>query len=293
MRPLAAAALLVAALGCEKASPPSGPPPVPARPQSIEEALARVHAELPDGAEFAAWSEVGVPAIRTGAMEPRAGLALWYQLRAARDRLAMTPVVIDSELENEDLGDSAREELARAGTLTAAQFFRRRADLWAADGSGADLRAIDPGAIAVRPVRAAAFDFASRNEQYAEMERLNPQLAGLRMQRLAVRVALIAAPARELPAHLALGGWNDCPHPHEHVVVLEEWRRRHGAEVVFVGGDTLELLVERPVVARSELAALAREQFLYCADIVTQGTGDVAALAGELSGAGAWFFWWD
>jgi hypothetical protein len=289
---LVSAALVVAAIGCEKASVPARPLRQPAPPASTDEAMERVRAELPDSPAFAAWNEVAVPAIRTEAMEPAAGLALWHQLRAARDRLAMTPVVIDSDLRIEHDGDAASQALARARTSTAAAFFRRRADAWAADGFGEELRPLDPGAIAVRAVRAPAFEFVMRNQRDAETKRLNPELANL-LPPLAVRVALIAAPARDLPAHLVLGGWNECPQPDEHVIVLDAWRRRYGAEVVFVGGDTLELLVERPVVVQSELAALAREQFLYCADIVTQGTGDLEALARELSGAASWYFWWD
>ncbi len=41
-----------------------------------------------------------------------------------------------------------------------------------------------------------------------------------------------------------------------------------------------------------ERKRLIWEQYLYCADIVSQGAGHVSALANELS-APAWFFWWD
>ncbi|HEU5059674.1 MAG TPA: DUF4253 domain-containing protein, partial [Kofleriaceae bacterium] len=191
--------------------------------------------------------------------------------RGERDRIAMAAVLVDMEY---DLDEMAAEEpsaaLSRARSLAAERFFARRAAEPDRPGGGE----VDARAIRLRPVRAPRFDFASAGAP-------------------AVRVVLIAGPPGELLAHLRFGGWNDCPEPHEHVVVLEAWRRRHGAELVFAGHDTLELLVERPPVARSDLARLAREQSLYCADIVTQGTGDVAALASELSGAGSWFFWWD
>ena len=39
--------------------------------------------------------------------------------------------------------------------------------------------------------------------------------------------------------------------------------------------------------------ALAREQFVYCPDIVYQGTGTLAGLAAALLEGTTWYFWWD
>ncbi|WP_414650247.1 DUF4253 domain-containing protein, partial [Duganella sp.] len=34
-------------------------------------------------------------------------------------------------------------------------------------------------------------------------------------------------------------------------------------------------------------------QYLYCADIVDQGTESIEALAATLLNARVWYFWWD
>ena len=97
----------------------------------------------------------------------------------------------------------------------------------------------------------------------------------------------------EVFAYLGYGAWNDCPAPEDHVAAHRRWHERHGAEVYAVAGDVVECWVPRPPQDRDGAAALAREQYLYCADIVDQGTGTLLNLAGALKGAPAWFFWWD
>ena len=47
------------------------------------------------------------------------------------------------------------------------------------------------------------------------------------------------------------------------------------------------------VDAKKARYALAREQFAYCDDIVTQGVGSIDALADGLRGSKSWYFWWD
>ncbi|MEN3327087.1 MAG: hypothetical protein V7638_1894 [Acidobacteriota bacterium] len=51
--------------------------------------------------------------------------------------------------------------------------------------------------------------------------------------------------------------------------------------------------VARPASTRDEALALAKQQFIYCSDIVHQGVGSVEALAATLFGATVWYFWWD
>jgi hypothetical protein len=38
---------------------------------------------------------------------------------------------------------------------------------------------------------------------------------------------------------------------------------------------------------------LAREQYLYCSDIVWQGVGSVSNLSKTLLNSNYWYFWWD
>jgi len=38
---------------------------------------------------------------------------------------------------------------------------------------------------------------------------------------------------------------------------------------------------------------LAKEQYIFCNDIVDQGVGTVSALAATLLDSNYWYFWWD
>jgi hypothetical protein len=97
----------------------------------------------------------------------------------------------------------------------------------------------------------------------------------------------------EAPAWVGFGDWNACPSPAEHVALMRHWETKYGAEVVCIDRDVLEMHVSRPPNTREEAMALAREQFLYCDDIVYQGTETLEALAATLLGGTTWFFWWD
>jgi hypothetical protein len=78
-----------------------------------------------------------------------------------------------------------------------------------------------------------------------------------------------------------------------HVAFLKRWHEAWGAEVVGIAGDVVEMEVARPPKDRAAALALAREQFLYCADIVHQGVGSLEALGAILLGGKVWYFWWD
>lgn len=109
-----------------------------------------------------------------------------------------------------------------------------------------------------------------------------------------VYVARIPTPRSwEIPAYLCYGGWNACPAPEDQVVAHRAWHERYGAEIYAVVGDVVECWVERPPEEEEAATALAREQYLYCADIVEQGTGTLLSLAASLKRSSAWFFWWD
>lgn len=99
--------------------------------------------------------------------------------------------------------------------------------------------------------------------------------------------------AWEIPAHLKFGGWNECPAPEQHVSILRRWTEKHGLEIYAMTGDVLECTVTRPPSNRTDAMALAREQFLYCNDIVYQGTETFSLLAATLLHSKVWFFWWD
>lgn len=97
----------------------------------------------------------------------------------------------------------------------------------------------------------------------------------------------------EVPAHLGFGGWNECPRPEIHVAVLREWQGTYGAVPVCVARDVLECVVMRPPQEEADAMTLAAQHWLFCDDIVDQGTQSVRALARELWKSPTWFFWWD
>lgn len=109
-----------------------------------------------------------------------------------------------------------------------------------------------------------------------------------------VHIVLVATDdPTTVPAHLRLGGWNECPAPEYHVAALRHWRDRYGAELVGLNMDTFNLRVTRKPATRDEAIALAHVQYAYCKDIVDQGTESISRLAAELMAHDWWFFWWD
>lgn len=97
----------------------------------------------------------------------------------------------------------------------------------------------------------------------------------------------------EIPAYVKYGGWNACPMPEEHVAIMKYWNEKYGAKIISITGDTIGCVVDNPPTTKEEAMALAREQFLYCDDIVTQGCESISILAGTLLNARYWEFWWD
>ncbi len=109
-----------------------------------------------------------------------------------------------------------------------------------------------------------------------------------------VTIALLPRPhCWQVPAFLKFGGWNACPWPHEHVTILRYWEEQFGARVVCLTEDTIECMVSRPPRTRRDALLLARDQYLYCEDIVEQGTRSLDALAAGLLNGESWYFWWD
>ncbi len=109
-----------------------------------------------------------------------------------------------------------------------------------------------------------------------------------------VSLTLIDARAPwEIPAHLTFGDWNECPPPVVHVALAKKWYEEYGAEIVSATGELVEFVVARPPNTREQALALADEQFVYCPDLVHQGTETLSHLAASLLNAEYWYFWWD
>ena len=97
----------------------------------------------------------------------------------------------------------------------------------------------------------------------------------------------------EAIAHLRFGNWNANPAAEHHVAALKSWHERYGAELVGCSHDVINLHVTRRPATREEALALAREQYLYCNDIIDQGAETLSNLAAVLMASDWWFFWWD
>jgi hypothetical protein len=109
-------------------------------------------------------------------------------------------------------------------------------------------------------------------------------------------VFITVIPAQEnwmVPCYMRIGGWNECPNAEEHGAIFKYWGDKYGARVTCITSDVIEFQVARPPATREEALLLAREQYVYCADIVQQGTETIEALAATLLNARVWFFWWD
>jgi hypothetical protein len=96
-----------------------------------------------------------------------------------------------------------------------------------------------------------------------------------------------------IPCFLKTGSWNDCPNPEEHAAIFKYWDEKYGISVVGITGDVIELEVKNPPTTKQQALELAQQQFIYCPDIVYQGTQTIAALASTLLNGKIWFFWWD
>ncbi|MBQ4465919.1 MAG: DUF4253 domain-containing protein [Oscillospiraceae bacterium] len=96
----------------------------------------------------------------------------------------------------------------------------------------------------------------------------------------------------ETVIYLPFGGWNECPYPEEIAAVLHDWHEKYGAVPALMTHDILEVYVPSPIPTEQAMEA-AKEQYLFCCDIVEQGVGTIGALADCLRQSKMWYFWWD
>ncbi|PRX12173.1 uncharacterized protein DUF4253 [Actinoplanes italicus] len=80
--------------------------------------------------------------------------------------------------------------------------------------------------------------------------------------------------------------------PEDHLAVLRLWHERHGAELYYAGGTSLELSVARPPTTKAEVARCAVEQSVYCHDLLGI-FGKPADVAVKQVSNHHWSFWWD
>jgi hypothetical protein len=112
--------------------------------------------------------------------------------------------------------------------------------------------------------------------------------------RKAVHLGKIPTPRNwEAPAFIGMGGWNACPDAAVLTAFSKRWQERYGAEVVSITHDVMEFSVTKPPVTKESAVELAKEQYIFCPDIVDQGVVDVSTLAATLLNSKYWYFWWD
>ncbi len=198
----------------------------------------------------------------------------WRDLRTNAPGLGYWPVILGDdrtfEQTKKSLEASAKfvgKRSAGSGHISAEKFFEARAE-----ELGDEFPA---GSWPVKPVAPHTFYLPSEFDKRTVM--------GL----------LPASDSSKVLQILNYGDWNACPPVHEHVAVHNYWNERYGAEIVCLSSDILEMHVDRRPANREEALALAREQYLYCSDIVEQETGTIQELAAGLMVSDAWFFWWD
>ena len=81
--------------------------------------------------------------------------------------------------------------------------------------------------------------------------------------------------------------------PEYHVAASRSWRERHGAQLVGMSADVLNIETIDGPRSRDDALALAREQYVYCGDLVNQETYTLSDLAAGLIANPWWCFWWD
>ena len=89
------------------------------------------------------------------------------------------------------------------------------------------------------------------------------------------------------------GAVNYYPTPAPLSAVLRSWEDRSGARLIHLGFDTMDLLVERPVLTQEAAHAVAAEHFAFCPDNIGQGPGTIRRYAAGLPEAPIRSFWWD
>jgi hypothetical protein len=216
-------------------------------------------------------------------------LVMWQSLRESVQSTGLWPVI---------LGDA--NEIARFGDLvefntqpvTETIEFAKRFDFdrWAAEQSATNISEVEEEA----PGYAEEIEGQWPRES-VERHRFTTPFDVITRKSLE-QVAIALVPTREsceVPAFIRFGGWNDCPEPAVHCAAFRAWQERFGAEIVAMTHDVIEARVATPPDTREHALRLARQQFGYCPDIVTQGTQSIAQLGAALIHADAWLFWWD
>lgn len=212
----------------------------------------------------------------------RGAIESWRRLRAVADESGCWPVVIGGPDDEAAHAAALRESLDSTDGLVR-DGLSLDTDRWLADEA-----AIDPNLL--RELEGGAPFGSARVITHRILD-----APAWRLRRAGNATLLWAESPRswDVPAILRFGGWNSCPPPVVHVAMLHRWHARWGAELVGLSRDRLEVAVRRPPRTRPEALALAREQFLYCEELVLAEHDSIGELAAALLVSRVWSFRWD
>jgi hypothetical protein len=229
-------------------------------------------------------------------------LPLWRALRVAFPETGLWPVLCgDAE---DDLDAQLYQMLSRgpavahgpAREVLAARFAERREKL--ADLVEIEIDLDEPSRALVDKVDGAGlYTFNGRPPATDPWPTEPPRLSFVTLkERGGAPVSLALLPIRAphaAPAALAFAGGQDAPRPQLIGAVLADWQERFGAVPACITGAVIECHVDRPPQDQTAALDLAVEHWIFCEDIVGQGTQSLLALAQRLWRSPHWYFWWD
>jgi hypothetical protein len=246
--------------------------------------------------------------VLTGQVAGLQATDLWFDLRNAFEQTSLWPVIRGEPDGSERTPVDAAATLAAAQALSlrdvlAAPLQKQRA--FATDLMGLEVPAdVDAAGLAQMLDASGAFSFGGRKQLPDSWPTVPTTTSSVILK--STRSILSPEPLPvvtlslldlkhpyEAPAYLGFGGWNDCPTPEIQVAALRDWFQRFGAVPAAMTGDVMECIVSRPPENEADSLELAADQWLFCDDIVSQGTMSVRRLAIELWRQPQWFFWWD
>lgn len=105
-------------------------------------------------------------------------------------------------------------------------------------------------------------------------------------------VALVRASAAwEIPAVLSWVASDSDGPPSHHSAVLRHFAAAYGVTLLSLGGDYMDLLVDRPPTTAPDVLEAGRELYAYCPDVLVSGELP-EVIAGQVA-ARSWNLWWD
>lgn len=225
---------------------------------------------------------------------------LWERLRSLTDHTGFWPLVVGEEEHLMALKENCEMELSAAleGSKGTAVSRHSVHDL-INNGETLDLKAWLAGR--------GADDPKCENVEEGTWPVDLPRLAGrtlalthrydltAQVERPLSRVLFLLLPLTvswHVPAYLRLGGWNQCPQTETHIAIAKSWYQKYGAELIAATNNIVEMRINSPPKTKDESMKVAREQFIYCGDLIFRKYGTLSSLAAHLLDAPIWSFWW-